>query len=190
MLNETWGTRVFKVPIIPLLSQCSTAHTATGIRELHNAPRVKGKIPSPFRLESANCQQSSVCILSPLRTAQLWCLRTVRGHQAPGFSEHVQPPVAGTVQHRPWDTGRRKDAEEACQITGTRNDSLDTLRMVIFQVKLSTAFCSLRSFRPSLVPILCRCSWNSMAERDERQRRLLLHPLCGGGLAIFVSRYC
>lgn len=45
-----------------------------------------------------------------------------------------------------------------------------TFKMVMFQVKLSTAFWSFRSFKPSLVPMLCKCSWNSMAARKERRR--------------------
>lgn len=67
---------------------------------------------------------------------------------------------------------RKKHAEKVCKTTSTSISPLGTFKMVIFQVKLSTAFCSFRSFRPSLVPMLCRCSWNSMAGRDKKTKQM------------------
>lgn len=43
-----------------------------------------------------------------------------------------------------------------------------TFKIVMFHVKLSTDFCSFLSFRPSLAPILCRFSWNSIAVENKR----------------------
>lgn len=43
----------------------------------------------------------------------------------------------------------------------------------MFHVKLSTDFCSFLSFKPSLAPILCRFSWNSIAVENKRRRNIV-----------------
>lgn len=43
----------------------------------------------------------------------------------------------------------------------------------MFHVKLSTDFCSFLSFKPSLAPILCRFSWNSIAVENKRGRNIV-----------------
>lgn len=48
-----------------------------------------------------------------------------------------------------------------------------TFKIVMFHVKLSTDFCSFLSFKPSLAPILCRFSWNSIAVENKRGRNIV-----------------
>lgn len=89
---------------------------------------------------------------SPQATTRSERVCSLLGRQGP--RELGQPPVGGCSGQE--DT-----------LTQRSHRPCGTFKMVIFQVKLSTAFCSFRSFRPSLVPMLCKCSWNSMAERNK-----------------------
>lgn len=81
---------------------------------------------------------------------------------------------------------KMKHAKKDCKIRASETTQLDTFKMVMFQVKLSTAFCSFRSFKPSLVPMLCRCSWNSMAERHRKTKDFTLHPIWGSESVGFI----
>lgn len=126
----------------------------------------------PFLPGSTMCQpsKSPCCPSEPLCPAV--DLLTLWRAEGSGFCDHVEPPVADIIRCGKCYTVRKKHAEKDCRIDSTRNNSLDTFKMVIFQVKLSTAFCSFRSFKPSLVPMLCKCSWNSMAERNKKTKRI------------------
>lgn len=128
-------------------------------------------------LQCANHRSSPVLHL--IYNAKLLCLQTLEGQSSScDFCIHSTISVADHVPCRTCYTKRGKHAVKDCKITSKitscfckiRNNSVNTFKMVIFQVKLSTAFCSFLSFKPSLVPMLCKCSWNSMAERNKKDK--------------------
>ena len=187
-LNEMWGTRIFQFQSF----LCNRCCFPCSDWQLWSLQHLKGEMQGPFpSWQDPQCASHS-CVLPVSRLPSNHAAGSPKCRVLTGLMwERCGLDGLVTQSVGKWAlTSGKKLVEKGCEVRSVRNGAEGTFRMVMFQVKLSTAFCSLRSFRPSLVPMLCRCSWNSMAERSRKTKDVTPPPnLRQWASNIYFSRY-